>query len=436
MRLLLIQPSQIVEGGKVYKAKKLMFPRLSLPVLASLTPPEFGIKIIDEYFEEIPFDDPADLIGLSFMTPQAPRAYQIGDEFRRRGKKVVMGGIHASVLPEESLLHADAVVVGEAENLWKRVLEDLKNDKLGGTYWSEHRPILKGMAVPRYDLLEKARYRLFKINFPLQAGRGCPFDCEFCSVTKFFGKTIRYRPISEVVDEIKSLKKQRILFIDDNIVGSPEYAIDLFKQLIPLGIRWGGQASINLARNESLLKLAAESGCAILFMGIESLSNESLGEIGKKFFKAEEIQESIQKIQSYGISIRTSIVFGFDHDDQNVFRRTADFLVQNQVAYADFFILTPLPGTKLREKLKAEGRVLTDDWSQYDSLRAVFNPQKMSIEALNEGLWEAYRIFYSPENILKRILFNNNMKGKIRKLFSNFFYRSLVINKKHPIYGG
>ena len=436
MKLLLIQPSQIIDGGKVYKAKKIMFPRLSLPVLASLTPPEIQVEIIDEYFEDVPFDDSANLVGIGFMTPQAPRAYQIGDEFRKRGKKVVMGGIHASALPEEALVHADAVVVGEAEDIWPQVLEDFKNGKMQRIYKSLKFPKLEGLRTPRYDLLKKDRYRLLKINFPLQAGRGCPFDCEFCSVTKFFGHSIRYRPIEDVIGEIKRLGRKKILFVDDNITGNHEYAKDLFTQLKPLKIRWGGQASINLAKNESLLKLAAESGCAILFIGIESLSDENLKEIGKNFFKAADIQDCLQRIQSYGISIRSSIVFGFDQDDRNVFKRTADFLVHNHIAYADFFILTPLPGTGLRKKLENQNRIMSNDWSDYDSLRAVFTPKLMTVEELNEGLWEAYQRFYSVVNILRRVLFAQRLNRSIRKLFSNFFYRSLVLHRKHPIYGG
>jgi radical SAM superfamily enzyme YgiQ (UPF0313 family) len=413
-----------------------MFPRLSLPVLASLTPPEIQVEIVDEYFEDVPFDDSANLVGIGFMTPQAPRAYQIGDEFRKRGKKVVMGGIHASALPEEALVHADAVVVGEAEDIWPQVLEDFKNGKMQRIYKSLKFPKLEGLRTPRYDLLKKDRYRLLKINFPLQAGRGCPFDCEFCSVTKFFGHSIRYRSIEDVIGEIKRLGRKKILFIDDNITGNHEYAKDLFTQLKPLKIRWGGQASINLAKNESLLKLAAESGCAILFIGIESLSDENLKEIGKNFFKAADIQDCLQRIQSYGISIRSSIVFGFDQDDRNVFKRTADFLVHNHIAYADFFILTPLPGTGLRKKLENQNRIMSNDWSDYDSLRAVFTPKLMTVEELNEGLWEAYQRFYSVVNILRRVLFAQRLNRSIRKLFSNFFYRSLVLHRKHPIYGG
>jgi radical SAM superfamily enzyme YgiQ (UPF0313 family) len=435
LRLLLIQPSQIIDGGKVYKAKKLMFPRLSLPVLASLTPPEIQVEIIDEYFEDIPFDTLADLIGIGFMTPQAPRAYQIGDEFRKCGKKVVLGGIHASALPEEALEHSDAVVVGEAEEIWPRVLEDFKKGKMKGIYRSPQFPSLKGLPLPRYDLLKKDRYRLFKINFPIQAGRGCPFNCDFCSVTKFFGGQYRWRPVEEVVKEIKQDNLKKICFVDDNIIGNRAYAHDLFKALIPLKLRWVGQASLNLAKEGELLKLAAESGCAVLFIGIESLSDRNLKQIGKNFFRAEDVQKSLQCIQSYGISIRASLVFGFDQDDKDVFRRTVDFLIRNHISYADFFILTPLPGTELRKKLERDNRIISNNWSDYDSLRVVFEPRLMTAQELNDGLWKAYQRFYSIKNILRRLLLGRKTGVSARKIFSNFYYRSLVGKRRHPIYG-
>jgi len=436
LKLLLVQPSQLIEGGKVFKAKKLMFPRLSLPVLASLTPPDFEVKIIDDHFEPVSFEEPADLVGISYMTPQAPRAYQIADEFRKRGKKVVMGGIHASALPEEALEHSDAVVVGEAEEIWPRVLEHFNEGKMKGIYRSPQFPMLKGLPRPRYDLLNRKRYRLLKINFPIQAGRGCPFHCEFCSVTRFFGGQFRFRPVEEVVEEIRRGGLKKIFFIDDNIIGHSEYARNLFLALIPLKLRWVGQASLNLARDTELLRLAKESGCAVLFIGIESLSGESLKEIGKSFFKAEEIRSSLQKMQSHGIAVRASIVFGFDHDDRGVFSRTVNFLVENKIAYADFFILTPLPGTPFRERLERENRILSNNWSDYDSLRTVFRPKQMTPEELNQGLWQTYQSFYSLKNIVRRIMVSRGGPRIWRRLYSNLYYRSLVIQKKHPIYGG
>jgi radical SAM superfamily enzyme YgiQ (UPF0313 family) len=419
----------------VYKARKLMFPSLGLPILASLTPSEIQVAIIDEYFDEVPFHDPADLIGISFMTPQAPRAYQIGSEFKKRGKKVVMGGIHASALPEEALEHADAVVVGEAEGIWLQVLEDFKNGKMEGIYRSPQFPKLEGLPMPRYDLLHKDRYRLFKFNFPIQAGRGCPFKCEFCSVTKLFGNQYRWRPVEEVVQEIQQNKLKKIFFVDDNIVGHRAYALQLFKALIPLKLRWAGQASLNLAKDEELLSLAAESGCGLLLIGVESISNSNLAECGKSFFKAEEITGYFSKIRGKGILIRASIIFGMDGDDPDVFQKTAKFLIQEKVAYAEFNILTPMPGTELRKRLETEGRILDFDWSHYDGLHAVFQPLQMGKELLEKGLWDAQREFYAIPNILKRVLGMERHRGAFRTILSNFIYRRIISKRRHPLCG-
>ncbi len=435
MKLLLIQPSQIIDGGKVYKAKKIMFPRLSLPVLASLTPPEIQVEIVDEYFEDVPFDDAADIIGVSFMTSQAPRAYQIGDEFRKRGKKVVLGGIHASALPEEALEHADAVVVGEAEEIWPQVLEDFKNGKMQRIYKSINFPKLSGLPMPRYDLLKKDRYRLFKINFPIQAGRGCPFKCEFCSVSRFFGNQYRWRPVEEVVQEVQKIKIKKVFFVDDNIVGHRAYARELFKALIPLKIRWVGQASLNLAKDEELLNLAAESGCAVLFMGIESISESNLKAIRKVFLKAEEISDLASKIHKKGILIHASIIFGMDDDGPDTFQKTVDFLIKEKVAYAEFFLLTPLPATEMYKKLEKEGRILDYDWSNYDCFHVVFRPLKMDEETLEKGLWDAYKKFYSTSSILKRLTSLAWHRRSLRTVFSNFYYQQLIKKGRYPFLG-
>jgi len=412
-----------------------MFPRLSLPVLASLTSPENQVEIIDEYFEDIPFDTLADLIGIGFMTPQAPRAYQISDEFRKCGKKVVLGGIHASALPEEALEHSDAVVVGEAEEIWPLVLEDFKKGKMKGIYRSPQFPSLKGLPIPRYDLLKKDRYRLFKLNYPIQAGRGCPFNCKFCSVTKFFGGKYRFRPVEEVVQEIRQSNLKKIFFIDDNIVSNRAYALELFKALIPLKLRWGGQAPLNLGKDEELLHLLAESGCGLLYIGVESMSNANLATYGKSFFKAEEISGLLAKIQKWGILIRASIIFGMDGDDPDVFRNTVDFLVREKVAYAEFFILTPMPGTALRRKLEEEDRIIDYDWSNYDGLHAVYRPLRVGKESLEKGLWDAYKEFYSVPNIIKRCIKLGRQNRRVRTLISNFYYRGMVTKGRHPLNG-
>ncbi len=410
-----------------------MFPRLSLPALAALCPPGTDVKIIDEYFEDVDFHLPADLVGISFMTPQAPRAYQIGDGFKKLGKKVIMGGIHASALPEEALEHADAVLVGEAEGIWHKILEDLKNGRMKGIYRNAKFPELRGLPVPRYELLDKNRYRLLKINFPIQAGRGCSFKCEFCSVTKFYGGQYRFRPVDEVILELEKTRVKRLFFIDDNIASNRNYAKELFRGLIPLKVRWGGQASLNIAKDEELLNLMAQSGCRLLYIGVESISESNLVAQGKNFIKVEEIARLLKKIQKRRILIRASIIFGMDDDDPGVFHNTVNFLIKQKVAYGEFFILTPMPGTELRTKLEEGGRILDLNWSNYDGLHAVFRPLKMERETLEKGLWEAYRQFYSFPNILKRCMSFENRR--LRTFLSNLYYRRMILRNRHPLYG-
>ncbi|MCX5919140.1 MAG: radical SAM protein, partial [Deltaproteobacteria bacterium] len=307
-------------------AKKIMFPRLSLPVVASLTPPDFTVKILDEYFDSIDYDQHVDLIGITAMTTQAPRAYQISDEFRKRGKKVIMGGSHATALPEEALNHVDSVVIGEAEGIWNEVLQEFTNHRLRKIYRSSEFPSLKGLPIPRYDLLKQDRYRLLKINFPVQIGRGCPNRCEFCSVNQFFGHRYRHRPIEEIVEEIKRIDRKGIVFVDDNLMGDPEFAKSLFEHLIPLKIRWVGQVSLNVAKDEELLDLAVRSGGALMFIGLETLSPKTIQDMHKTFFHPGEMAELLRKIRSRGIHIRASVIFGFDGDDKEDLEAMVQFL--------------------------------------------------------------------------------------------------------------
>jgi len=435
LRILLIQPSQLIGKGRIYKAQKLMFPSLSLPVLASLTPQDFEVAIVDEALEDIPFEDPADLIGLSIMTPQAPRAYQIAEEFKRRGRKVVMGGIHASSLPEEALQYSDAVVVGEAEGIWLQVLEDFRRGRMKGIYRLSRFPDLANLPLPRFDLLKKDRYRLFNMNFPIQAGRGCPMQCDFCSATKVFGNQYRWRPTEDVIQNIQQFQVNKIFFVDDNIVGNRSYARDLFLALSPLRLRWAGQGCLNLGKDKEILKLAAESGCGLLYIGVESILTSNLQSYRKAPLSVGEILDCLAQFRKQRILIRASIIFGLENDDPGVFQRTVDFLIQEKAAYATFNILAPMPGTKVRERLQEEGRITDYDWSNYDGLHAVFTPRNMSKEELEKGLWSAYERFYSLPSIIRRILGMENRKEMIRIFFSNLFYMRIIAKRRHLLFG-
>ena len=417
LKIRLIDPAN---PGHYFKPSKidtklLWFSRLTLAQVAALTPPEFEVAITDENVDTLDLNVDADLIGLTAMTQHAPRAYQLAKHFRARGIPVVMGGVHATMLPEEAKRHVDAVAVGEAEGVWEELLRDFAAGSLKPFYRAERRPVLEGLPNPRRDLLNSKAYATVNC---VETSRGCPFDCEFCSVTAFAGGTFRMRPVREVIEEIECMQAKNIVFIDDNIVGNPRYAKELFEALIPLKIHWGGQASTTIARNKELLELACKSGCFSLFLGIESLSQETLQSANKSFNHAMSYEDEFKKIHDAGIRMIGSFIFGFDFDDEGVFERTVSFVKKNRIDIAYYNILTPLPGTKLFERLKSEGRLLHQDWERYNGYEVVYKPKILSPEALKEGFHWAYRQTYSYPSILKRIVFRPNAQSALSALWA------------------
>ena len=400
MRIELIAP---VRKEALTRSKRFLSlaPPLNLATVAALTPPEIEVSITDENLTTIDFNRAVDLVGITAVTPTALRAYDIADAFRDRGSKVVLGGIHPTMLPEEASQHADSVVLGEAEGIWPNLLEDFKAGKLKSVYRNGTRPSLAGLLWPRRDLFAKKGY-VFRNT--VSTTRGCPFSCSFCSVTSFFGHTYRSRPIDEIVQEIDSFDNRRtILFVDDNIAGNPRRAKQLFSALIPYSIKWVGQASLTLAEDAELLKLAAASGCVGLFIGFESVYPASLASVGKKSSHVDHYEQAVGRIHSHGIGICGSFIFGLDHDDQDVFERTVRFAQKVKLEAAQFNILVPYPGTRVYEDLDRDGRILTKDWSQYHMDTLVFEPRLLSPKTLQEGHEWAWREFYSVSSILKRV---------------------------------
>ncbi len=432
MKLLLIQPSHLLNGGQVYRPRWPWLPGLTMPTIAALTPPDVEVTIFDEYVQEIDFDAPVDLVGLTAVITQSTRAYQIADEFRRRGVSVVMGGHHASALPEEALQHCDAVVIGEAEGIWPTVIEDAKRGKLEPLYRSNGYPSLEGLPRPRLSLLPLRRYRI--PFFPVQTTRGCPFHCNFCAVTSFFGGAYRFRPVEEVVEEVKAIGSRNIFFVDDNIAANPSHAKKLFQALIPLRLRWASQANVTIANDPELLALAVKSGCISLFIGLESLSEANLKQVGKTFNRPAEYPEAIRRIQKAGIHIMASFIFGLDDDDETVFERTVHFLEENRLPLASFFAYVPLPGTRAAQRMEEEGRIIERDWAKYDDAHALFLPRRMSPQTLEEGLWWAYRRFYSLPSLLRRT-FCPPQHHLPLVLLMNLLYRSAVRQGIHPMSG-
>ena len=398
MKILLISP--IAKGEK--RQVNLHIPQLSLAILAGLTPPHHEVEIIEEAWKKIDFNKSYDLVGITAMTATAPRAYDISFKFRENGIKTVIGGIHATTIPDEATRYADAVVVGEAENIWHTVLDDAEHNRLQKIYYGT-RADLSEYPTPRRDLINDKS--LIKVA-PIETTRGCQWGCDFCTVTKFFGRKPRYRPIEDVIRSIDHIDNKNLVMLDDNIVGNRIYAKKLFKELKPLNRIWGGQATINIVNDAELLHLAYESGCRCLLVGLESVSDAGTNTLKKQLKSKKENQVAVKLMQDAGILMVGCVIFGFDHDQPSIFEETVEFLIESRVAMAQFTILTPYPGTKIFDDLRRENRILTYDWSKYDNKKVLIKPKNMSAEKLIEGYYWAKKTFYKLSSIRLRSKLN------------------------------
>jgi len=399
VNLYLIAPSSKRARESAKATGEGLFPPLNLMQVAGATPAGVDISICDASLEEISYDRKADLVGVTANTSQAPAAYEVADEFRARGVPVVMGGMHASAVPEEALGHVDAVVVGEAEGIWSKVVADAHAGEMRGIYRNEEFPSLEGLPWPRRDLID---HSIYLTGPTMQATRGCPHNCEFCSVSAFFGRRQRLRPVEDVVSEMESIDAERVILVDDNIMGRPSYAAELFDRLADLKKKWLSQASTTMLKNVDLIKQAGRAGCEALFVGLESIIPENLKEMGKSFNLVDKYRKLVDVLHEHGISVVGSFMFGLDHDDESVFEKTAEFADKAQIDFGQFSILTPLPGTALYRRLEAEGRIFERDWAKYDGNHVTFRPRSMSPERLEVGLRWIYDHFYSWRSILRR----------------------------------
>lgn len=391
------------EGEKtrwMRRGRLIRFPQLTIPLLAALTPPGVDIDHTDEIVRPVTCSRAHDLVGITLTTCAAPHAYGLADGFRALGVPVVLGGPHPSLLPREALGHADAVCVGEAEGVWPRIIEDFRRGRLGGIYRAASPPALAQLPWARRDLIEGRAYgRGVTI-----ATRGCPHACGYCMLRNFYGPTYRCRPVEEVAAEVASIREKAVIFWDDNITADRTYAAALFRGLAPLGKWWTSQSTIDVAFDTGLVALAAQSGCQALFVGIESISAESLAETNKRFNRPERYREAIGRLHDAGIAVQAGLVFGFDHDDPTVFERTVDFLDRAAVDVASIGSFTPFPGTSTFVRLEREGRILTRDWARYDARTdVVFRPRLMTPEQLQAGVEWATRQFYSAGSIARRL---------------------------------
>lgn len=398
MKLLMIAPKWPDDSlwGQIY----FRFPYLALTTLAALTSDDWDISIVDENVDNLSFSDLPDLAAISIMTPLAKRGYEIADTYRQKGVPVVLGGIHPTMMKDEAKAHADAVVLGEAEAIWPQVLSDFKRSDLKSFYRADNFCSLDRLRIPRRDLLNKDAY--FFVN-TIQTTRGCPFDCDFCSVTSFYGRTFRVRPVEDVVNEIGQVGGGFIFFVDDNIVGTPSYAKELFRALIPLKVKWFSQASLSIVKDRELMDLAQKSGCKGLFIGFESLSQKSLQAMGKPINRVNKYAEAIRMIHDHGIGIQGSFIFGTDNDDASVFSKVLRFIEKTHLEAAIFSVLTPFPGTRIQKALQRENRIIHTDWEKYDMNHVVFKPKKMTPEELQDGFDWVYRKLYGYRSILTRL---------------------------------
>ncbi len=378
-------------------------PRMGLGVLASLTPDSDEIIYTDDLVKPFDLDKDVkdvDLVGISVDSKTARRAYDIAGRYRARGVKVVMGGIHPTACPEEALEHCDAIVTGEAEDAWSELLADFKRKQLRAAYRPEF-PNLAGRPFARRDLFTSKKYVPFQV---VQTMRGCPYPCEFCSVSTANGPTFRFRPADEVIAELKTLGKL-ILFADDNVMVHRQYSKELFTKMAELDKHWVGQCSLAGVKRLENVKLMAESGCKALFIGFESIDEETVKFTGKRQNKPSQYKETMEMLHEHGISTWGSFVFGFDTDNPEIFDRTVEFGIEMQLTMALYAILTPYPGTALYRRLLAEGRLTDPKWwlrHDHDAGSPYYIPKKMSREQLREGWVKAWTKFYSYSSMWRR----------------------------------
>lgn len=406
-KLLLINPVNSRRIGLTVNPSS-RFPPLGLGIVAALTPDHWDVEVLDENFEPFEYRE-ADLVGLTAFTAAVSKAYEIAGLYRAKGIATVLGGIHASMLPEEALEHMDTVVLGEAEGVWAEVIADFEAGKMRRTYRGEWLD-LREMAKPRHDVFHPG-YMFGSI----QTARGCPMDCEFCSVTAFNGRRYRQRPVEEVLDELETIPQKMVFFVDDNIIGygkrAAERAVALFKGIIERGIKkdWFCQASMNFSDNEEVLEYAAKSGCRMVFLGVEAENVDVLEEVNKKLnlrMGVDAYEEVFRRINRHGIAVLGAFIYGMDGDTLGALRHRTDYILNSGVDVVQTTHLTPLPGTRLFSKLRDEERLLYTnfpaDWDHYDMTEVAFKPLLMEPQELADAMKESVRRLYRRRSIWRK----------------------------------
>jgi len=438
-KLLLINPAREDRRGFLMNSFS-KIPPINLAIIAALTPDTWEVKIQDENFvRHIPED--ADLVGLTAYTSNAPRAYEIAGICRSRGIKTVMGGIHASMLPGEASLYVDSVVSGEAEDIWPGLLDDFENQRLQPFYCAEMEKVVH-QPLPRHDLLHPDY--LFG---SVQTSRGCPFDCDFCTVSSFNGKQFRTRPLEDVLEEINAIRQRFLIFVDDNLVGysksSYERSVELFSKMSERKLHkdWMGQVSMNVADDPRVLKAAAKSGCRNLFIGFETDDDEQLKGMDKKLnYKrgVSKYDEVIKKIHRHGISVLGAFMNGNASDTKESMHRRADYILKSAIDICQLSVLTPMPGTRLYNKLKQDSRIVLNnypgDWKNYDALRSVVNYEGMTADEMNDFMEEIFVKIYNRRAVrlkfIRSLINTRSFTTAFWAYVSNYNYYRMTLEDK------
>ncbi len=422
-KILLITPEN-EEINRFRKKQFNNFIQITMPYLAAfIDESKYDITLIDEYNQKIPYKKQFDLAAITINTSNAEHCYKIAERLRAKNTRVVMGGPHATLLPDEVGKNCDYVLTGEGELIWPEFLEDFYNGKARTRYICETVPDLKNLPVPRRDLIKKRPFSKGAVF----SSRGCPYSCSYCNLKQIYCKPFRKRPVQEVIAEIGTIKNKYFVFWDDNFWGDTDYARELMKKLKALNKKWAAQVTLDRCNDDELLKLARSAGCIYLFVGIESFSQESLGSVNKGINVVQRYKAIIDKIHDNGICVQAGIIFGFDDDKKNVFEDTLEICNNLGIDGATVSILTPLPGTPIYDRLKEENRLLTGNWSNYNGKTEVaFLPKNMSKEELFEGYMWFRREFYSIKSIYTRI--KKSRVNILHNIIINLGYKLAVCN--------
>lgn len=435
-KILLIQPSPYDKNHKPIKKKRLYFVGLAMPLLAAMMPEGWETEIVLEIIEDIPFDTDAEIIGISTMGHGVIRSIDIAKKFREMGKTVILGGYMASIMAEEALKHCDCVVVGDAELVWQELLKDYESGNLKKIYEKNLEKGSFSTPIPRFDLIINKNIGDF---LPVQAGRGCPNTCSFCSVACLYKGHYIKKPLEEVIRDIKQVKDlgfKKFLLLDDNIFSDREYLDKLLTEIKKLNMQWMSQCDIRIGRESELLKKLSDSGCTALSFGLESISKESLIGMNKSWANPLEYPELIKNINSYGIDVSTEMVVGGEGDTLLSIKDTKKFIEDNKITVPRFYILTPIPGTKFFKDMKETGRIIKEDIYSFDGTEAVHMPKFMTPDELTNAYWELYESLFTLKSIFTRNIFRKEFLKKPGKyLFYtivNLFYRHQIKQRITP----